>query len=325
MGAAERPGLSVLLEARAASARGSRLLLTRQRADGSWAGDPLSTAQVLIGFANAPALAGDPQAAAAIDRAAVFLQRGLEEACRGPGEAAGSWPAEGLAAAITALVRRDPAAPPHWLAQGRAALLSRSQPVALADGAQGVAFAPHLGGAPDVSATCAAVDAVLLTDGLAPVWGPQDRAGTTAYLRAALADLLRASADGSASAQPDPSSALPFASGPAGVAAVLARALLALGASPELQPLSSVLDRLARSPPISPAAAFAAAEALSLAGTTRTGWPDRQAEAILGAQQGDGGWAGAFPEDPRDRATALALRALQVALGRYLDEATPLE
>jgi hypothetical protein len=81
-----------------------------------------------------------------------------------------------------------------------------------------------------------------------------------------------------------------------------------------------VLEGLARRPPDGPAPAFFAAEALSLAEVGLAGWRERLVEALLGSQQGDGGWAGLTPEEPRDRSTALALRAVQVALGRHLQE-----
>jgi hypothetical protein len=148
---------------------------------------------------------------------------------------------------------------------------------------------------------------LLLSEGLDPAWTREGYVGVAAYLREALESTLRSAAGA------------PAVPAPVGTVEAVARALLSLGVPPE-EPLASVLEGLARRPPDGPAPAFFAAEALSLAEVGLAGWRERLVEALLGSQQGDGGWAGLTPEEPRDRATALALRAVQVALGRHLQE-----
>jgi hypothetical protein len=317
LGVAEGVSLSVLLETRAASQRGLSLLLTRQRVDGSWAGDPLTTSQVLICLANAPSLVADARAAEAMAHAETYLKSGVLTACLASASGSEVWPLPGLAAALTALARRDSVAQRDVLAQGRALILSRVQAVVLADQRQGLAFAPSPGLAPEALATCAAVDALLLSEGLDPTWTSTGYAGVAATLHEALNDLLRASTAPAAGTAPGTTREIPAEL--AGATSAIARALLALGARPDAPPLATVLDRLARRPPAVPAAAFSAAEALRLAAVATPGWRERQAEALLGTQQGDGGWAGSGPDEPRDHSTALALRCLQVALGRHLD------
>ena len=91
--------------------------------------------------------------------------------------------------------------------------------------------------------------------------------------------------------------------------------------------MAGVLARFAAAPPREPAAAFALAEALSLARADTgplAGWRERLIEVLLAAQQGDGGWPTASGAGSRDGATALALRAIQVAAGRQLADGAPL-
>ena len=104
-----------------------------------------------------------------------------------------------------------------------------------------------------------------------------------------------------------------------------------LGLSPAEPLLAGPLAKLAQAPPQDSGAAFALAEALSFFGSATgtpaaaplAGWRDRVLEGLLGRQQGDGGWPAATADCPRDRSTALALRAIQVAAGRGLADAEP--
>ncbi len=312
-GAAAGPGLSVVLEARAACGRALNLLLQRQRTDGSWAGDPLITAQVVIALANAPSLARDARAAEVILRGAACLRRVTAETAADTAAQADPCPTEALAAAMTALARLDLAGHRETLAHGREVLSARLVKVPLVEGVPGLALASLPGGGADEAATCAAVDALLVTEGLRPVLSREDYAGLAAFLREQLRGLTQA--DAGAAATP-----AGVSGEQAGAAAALARALLSLGARPDEAPLTGVLDGLARSPPGPPAAAFLAAEALALAEYPDSQWRERYAEALLGTQQADGGWPGPGPDSPREGAAAFAVRCLQVALGRHLAE-----
>ncbi len=305
LGAADRVGLSVVLEARVAAQRGQNLLLTHQRADGSWAGDPVATAQVLICLENAPNPAVDPHRSAATTPALDYLRRTVADACATA--PAGPLPVAALSAALTALARDSVSAHRELLTQGRTRLLESARPLTLPDGTRALAFAVRHDGPPQPWLTCAALDGLLVTAGLEPALTRTEHSALTAYLHEAL---------GAASA------AAPNAD--AALAVALARALLCLGESPTGPAVAGVLARLAAAPPREPAAAFALAEALSLARSDTgplAGWRERLIEVLLGAQQGDGGWpAGA---GSRDGATALALRALQVAAGRHLADSEP--
>ena len=315
--AAEGVGLSVVLEARVAASRGVNLLLTHQRADGSWAGDAVATAQVLICLENAPDPGGDPRRTAAIAPAVAYLRRALADGCAavGGGEAT-SLPVDALAAALTALARDGVSSHRALLVQGRACLLGCVRPLDLPDGTRALAFAARRDGPPEPWATCAALDGLLVTADLEPAWTRAEYSALTAPLR----ERLRALSVPGATPPATPE----VASGQAMLTAALVRALLCLGVSPAEPIVAGPLASLAQAPPRDPAAAFALAEALSLARADAgplAGWRERLLEVLLGAQQGDGGWPAANGAGPRDGAIALALRALQVAAGRQLVEA----
>jgi hypothetical protein len=294
LGAVDGVGLSVVLEARAAAQRGQDLLLTQQRADGSWAGDPVTTAQVLICLENAPDPAGEARRSAVIVPAVAYLRRTV---------AATPLAADALAAVLMALARDGVTAHRDLLASGRARLLGCARSLDLPEGRRGLAFAASPDGPPDPWVTCAALDGLLVTSGLEPAWTRAEYAAVTAYLRANVPAV---------------------ASGPAALAVARVRALLCLGVSPADPDVAGPLASLAQAPPRDPAAAFALAEALSLARADNgplAGWRERVIEALLDAQQGDGGWSAASGAGSRDGATALALRAIQVAAGRQLADA----
>jgi hypothetical protein len=306
-----------VLEARMAASRGVNLLLTHQRADGSWAGEAVTTAQVLICLENAPVLAGDTRGTVAVVQAVNYLRRSVADTC--PLAATGAPTAtalEALAAAVTALARDNLATHRELLSRGRACLLASVRPLDLAKGRPEGALALGPAGFPEAATTCAALDALLVTEGLDPAWNREGYTALTAYLREALRALPRSAP----------------AVAPGALEATLVRALLCLGVNPTESLVADALARLAQTPSTDPALAFASAEALSLARSdTATpalaplaGWRDRLLEALLGTQQGDGGWPTTAGTGSRDRSTALALRALQVAAGwRLADSESP--
>jgi hypothetical protein len=334
LGAADSVGLSVLLEARMAASRGVNLLLTHQRADGSWAGDPVTTAQVLICLENAPDQAGEARRAAIVAQAVEYLRHTVADACAPAPGAAGPpdslLSTEALSAALTALARDSVTAHRDLLSRGRARLLASVRPLDLSGGTVGVSVGPAPGGSAEaVWTTCTALDALLVTEGLDPPWNREGYEALTAYLREAWQGLLR-SAPAAVQAAPPVAAAAPGAPEPVCSATALVRALLCLGVNPAEPLMASPLARWAQAPSQDPAAVFALAEALSLAGSDTgspaaalAGWRDRLLEALLGTQQGDGGWPAAAGAGPRDRSTALALRAIQVAAGRRLAESEP--
>jgi hypothetical protein len=320
--AADGIGLSLLLETRVAANRGLNLLLTHQRADGSWAGDAITTAQVLICVANAPGRDDEARRAAAVVPAVAYLRGVVAAACDpGTGGGAEPVPTAALAAALTALARDSVSAHRDLLAQGRARLLAAVRPLELPGGAPGLAFGSSADGAPEVWTTCAALDGLLVTEGLEPAWNREGYKAVTAYLQDALRGLPSGSSD-----------VAPLAAGDAPTAAVqavgLVRALLSLGMNSNEPPLAEALRAALAAPPKDPAAIAALAEALSLArpGMDKSalaplaGWRVRLVELLLGTQQGDGGWAAPVATVPRDRSTAFALRAIQTAAGRDLAE-----
>lgn len=321
--AADGVGLSTLLEARAAANRALNLLLARQRADGSWAGDPASTAQVLIGLANAPEREADVRPVSACANAVAYLRQTAAAQIQAP---AGESSAAVLAGLLPGLARMGRTTHQDLLAAGRARLLGLALPVTLSGGSPGLGFARSAGGPADPRLSSLAVDALLVSEGLAPAW-EADRYGALAnYLREALASALaRASPGNGSAAEPGPA-AVPVERQVE--VALLVRALLCLGASPAERPLADALVRLAVAPPRQASAAFALAEALSLTdgaaapalSASLRGWPERLVEGLLGTQMGDGGWPAANATESRDLATAWALRTLQVAAGRGLAE-----
>lgn len=326
--AAAGVGLSTLLEARAAATRGVNLLLTRQRADGSWAGDPAATAQALICLANTPGREADPRVATACARAAEALRTSAAAALSPPTGSPADGSAGVLAAILPALARAGFREHQARLTAGRARLLVLAVPVELADGTRAMGFAPSAGFPADVRLSCAVVDTLLLTDGLAADRDPARYRGLKGYLNERLAALLPRQAVPAGERAGDSARAVP--ADLQVEVALLARALFCLGASSAERPLAEALARLAAAPPREPLAAFALAEALTFAEAAPTpalagrlgAWPDRVIEALLGTQMGDGGWPAGRATEPRDLATALALRAIQVAAGRHLAEET---
>lgn len=324
--AADGVGLSTLLEARSAVTRATNLLLARQRADGSWAGDPAATAQVLIALANAPGRDSDPRPAAACANAAAYLRQAAEAALKPAGDDPRGASADVLATLLPALARAGVAAHQTLLSAGRSRLLSVAVPVDLADGSRALAFAPGPGAAAEVRTTCAAVEALLVTEGLPPEWDAGHYRDLARYLRERLTALRQGAADPLRTRAGDQRQPIPPER--QAEAAALARALLCLGAIPTEPPLPEALACLTVAPPRDPIALFALAEAWTLAGTAvpevltapLRAWPDRLIEALLDSQMGDGGWGAPRETHSRDHATAAALRTIQVAAGRHLAE-----
>ncbi len=324
--AAPGVGLSTLLEARAAANRATNLLLVRQRADGSWAGDPAATAQVLIALANAPGRDSDPRPAAACANAAAYLRQAAEAALKPAGDDPRGTSADVLATILPALARAGVTAHQTLLSAGRSRVLGLAVPADLADGTRALAFAPCPGAAAEVRTTCAAVEALLVTEGLPPEWDAGHYRDLARYLRERLTALLQGAADPLRLRAGDQRQRIPLER--QAEAAALARALLCLGATPTESPLPETLAGLTLAPPRDPIAIFALAEAWTLAGTAvpetlaapLRAWPDRLIEALLDSQMGDGGWGAPGETQSRDHATAAALRTIQVAAGRHLPE-----
>lgn len=324
--AAPGVGLSTLLEARSAASRATNLLLARQRADGSWAGDPAATAQVLIALANAPGRDSDPRPAAACANAVAYLRQAAEAALKPAGDDPRGTSADVLASLLPALARAGVTAHRKLLSAGRSRLLGLAVPVDLADGTRALAFAPGPGAAAEVRTTCAAVEALLVTEGLPPEWDAGHYRDFARYLRERLTALVQEAADPLRTTAANQGQRIPAER--QAEAAAVARALLCLGATPMEPPLPATLARLTAAPPRDPLALFALAEAWTLAGGADSeamaaslhAWPDRLIEALLGSQMGDGGWGAPGETQSRDHATAAALRTIQVAAGPLLAE-----